>query len=157
MTSASRPGSWPATPNAAVYVGFTDFHLYRMAVERAHLVAGFGEIHWLDAGAVLFDTADAGALAVAEPDIVSHMNEDHGEAVRAIVNEIAGPPRGDLSGENLSGEDLSGEDWTMSGIDPEGADFRSDGGSARVVFESPVHTAAEARRELVRLTKAAQT
>ncbi len=49
-------------PNAAVYAGFTDFHLYRMAVERAHLVAGFGEIHWLDAGAVLFDTADTGAL-----------------------------------------------------------------------------------------------
>ena len=133
-------------PNAAVYVGFTDFHLYRMAVERAHLVAGFGEIHWLDAGAVLFDTADAGALAVAEPDIVAHMNADHGDAVRAIANEIAGLP----------GEDLPGEDWSMSGIDPEGVDFRSGDGSARVVFETPLHTAEEARRELVRLTKAAR-
>jgi putative heme iron utilization protein len=44
----------------------------------------------------------------------------------------------------------------MSGIDPEGVDFRSGGGSARVAFETPVHTAAEARRELVRLTKAAR-
>ncbi len=138
-------------PNAAVYVGFTDFHLYRMAVERAHLVAGFGEIHWLNAGAVLFDTADTGALAVAEPDIVAHMNEDDGEAVRAIANEIAGLP-----GEALPGEALPGEDWSMSGIDPEGVDFRSGGGSARVAFETPVHTAAEARRELVRLTKAAR-
>ncbi len=85
-------------------------------------------------------------LAVAEPDIVAHMNEDHREAVRAIANEIAGLP----------GEDLPGEDWSMSGIDPEGVDFRSSGGSARVAFETPVHTAAEARRELVRLTKAAR-
>jgi putative heme iron utilization protein len=90
-------------------------------------------------------------LAVAEPDIVAHMNEDHREAVRAIANEIAGLP-----GEDLPGEDLPGEDWSMSGIDPEGVDFRSSGGSARVVFETPVHTAAEARRELVRLTKAAR-
>ncbi len=138
-------------PNAAVYVGFTDFHFYRMAVERAHLVAGFGEIHWLDAGAVLFDTADAGALAMAEPDIVAHMNEGHRDAVRAIANEIAGSP-----GEDLPGEDLPGEDWSMSGIDPEGVDFRSGEGSARIVFETPVHTAEEARRELVRLTKAAR-
>jgi putative heme iron utilization protein len=153
-------------PNAAVYAGFTDFHLYRMAVERVHLVAGFGDIHWLDAGAVLFDTAETGALAVAEPDIVAHMNEDHGEAVRAIANEIAGSPGEglpgedlpgeDLPGEDLPGEDLPGEDWSMSGIDPEGVDFRSGGGSARVAFETPVHTAAEARRELVRLTKAAR-
>ena len=143
-------------PNAAVYAGFTDFHLYRMAVERVHLVAGFGEIHWLDAGAVLFDTADTGALAVAEPDIVAHMNEDHGEAVRAIANEIAGSPGEALPGEALPGEALPGEDWSMSGIDPEGVDFRSGGGSARVAFETPVHTAAEARRELVRLTKAAR-
>ncbi len=95
-------------------------------------------------------------LAVAEPDIVAHMNEDHREAVRAIANEIAGLPGENLPGESLPGEDLPGEDWSMSGIDPEGVDFRSSGGSARVVFETPVHTAAEARRELVRLTKAAR-
>jgi len=98
---------------------------------------------------------------VAEPDIVAHMNEDHRDAVRAIANEIAGSPGEDLPGEDLPGEDLPGEDlpgedWSMSGIDPEGVDFRSGGGSARVAFETPVHTAAEARRELVRLTKAAR-
>ncbi len=128
-------------PNAAVYAGFADFHLHRMAVERVHLVAGFGEIHWLDAGAVLFDTTDAGTLAAAEPDIVAHMNADHGAAVRAIAIEIACLP---------------GEDFSMSGIDPEGADFRSGEGSARVVFQTPVNTAEEARRELVRLTQRAR-
>ena len=33
-------------PSAAGYAGFGDFALYRVAVERAHVVAGFGAIHW---------------------------------------------------------------------------------------------------------------
>jgi len=40
-------------PAAEQYRAFRDFHLYRMAVERAHLVAGFGVIRWLDAASVL--------------------------------------------------------------------------------------------------------
>jgi putative heme iron utilization protein len=36
-------------PSAKLYAGFADFHLHRLVVERAHLVAGFGRIHWLDA------------------------------------------------------------------------------------------------------------
>jgi hypothetical protein len=38
---------------AHAYRSFRDFHLYRMEVERIHLVAGFGSIHWLAAGEVL--------------------------------------------------------------------------------------------------------
>lgn len=129
-------------PDAAAYAGFADFHLYRMALERAHLVAGFGEIHWLDAAAVLFDTADSAALAVAEPEIVDHMNADHADAVKAIANERSA---------------TAAEAWTMTGIDPEGADFRSGQLLARAAFQAPVHTAAAARRELVRLTRAART
>ncbi|HTS92071.1 MAG TPA: pyridoxamine 5'-phosphate oxidase family protein [Stellaceae bacterium] len=36
-------------PAAELYAGFKDFHLYRVEVARAHLVAGFGRIHWIDA------------------------------------------------------------------------------------------------------------
>lgn len=34
-------------PSAAGYAGFRDFRLYRLQVEGAHLVAGFGRIAWL--------------------------------------------------------------------------------------------------------------
>lgn len=34
-------------PSATTYADFSDFHFYRMTVESAHLVAGFGRIHWL--------------------------------------------------------------------------------------------------------------
>lgn len=34
-------------PSAKLYGGFADFHLYRVAITAAHLVAGFGRIHWI--------------------------------------------------------------------------------------------------------------
>ena len=40
-------------PSAGQYVDFADFAVYRLAVERGHLVAGFGRIHWIDAADLL--------------------------------------------------------------------------------------------------------
>lgn len=34
-------------PSAATYAGFKDFALYRLAIARIHLVAGFGRIDWI--------------------------------------------------------------------------------------------------------------
>ncbi|MGH6931859.1 MAG: HugZ family protein [Dongiaceae bacterium] len=36
-------------PSAKRYAGFADFHPYRIAIAGAHLVAGFGRIHWIPA------------------------------------------------------------------------------------------------------------
>ena len=134
-------------PSAHVYAGFADFRLYRMSVERAHLVAGFGDIHWLDAPEVLLDTGDCAALAAAEADIVAHMNQDHADAVRAIAGQaVASQDAGDPTA-----------DWTMTGIDPEGADFRSEAGIARVPFRDLVRNAQDARQALVALTRSARS
>ncbi len=46
---ADRQAYLSRHPESQLYAGFADFHLHRMVVERAHLVAGFGRIHWLDA------------------------------------------------------------------------------------------------------------
>lgn len=35
-------------PSAEMYYDFPDFELYRMTIERAHLVAGFGRVHWVE-------------------------------------------------------------------------------------------------------------
>jgi putative heme iron utilization protein len=40
-------------PAAQQYRSFRDFHLYRLAVTRVHLVAGFGVIRWIDGAEVL--------------------------------------------------------------------------------------------------------
>ena len=71
-------------PSAAGYAGFGDFRLYRMKVERAHLVAGFGRIRWVDGGEIILP-GDCASLAAGESSILAHMNEDHGEAVNSIA------------------------------------------------------------------------
>jgi putative heme iron utilization protein len=126
-------------PSAARYAGFGDFRLYRLNPARAHLVAGFGRIDWIEADALL--AAPAPALAAAAAEIVRHMNEDHAEAL-------------DFYAQNLLGQ--SGQGWRMTGIDPEGIDLRREGCVARLDFRAPVGDAEEARAELVRLARMAR-
>lgn len=40
-------------PSAAAYAGFSDFNLYKIAIDRAHYVAGFGQIRWIEADELL--------------------------------------------------------------------------------------------------------
>jgi heme oxygenase (biliverdin-IX-beta and delta-forming) len=127
-------------PASVLYSGFADFRIYRVAIERAHLVAGFGRIYWIKGQDLLF-TADAAALALAEPEILKHMNEHHSDA-------ISDYPR------NLLGKESA--DWRMTGIDPEGADFRRDGETARLDFSAPVLTPETARVALVKLADQAR-
>ncbi len=46
-------------PSAAQYADFTDFAVYHVAVDSAHLVAGFGRIHWIEAAILLAAAEDA--------------------------------------------------------------------------------------------------
>jgi hypothetical protein len=124
-------------PGAAMYAGFADFAIYRVAVERAHLVAGFGRIHWIPADALLYGGgAVPAALAEREADIVGHMNWDHAEAIELYATVLLGQPGGG---------------WTMTGVDPEGCDLRRGAAVARLSFDRPVSDADGARAELVRL------
>src|SRR5262249_60792789 len=122
--------------------GFSDFHLYRMQLTHAHLVAGFGRIRWIEGRDVLL-AGDHTALAVAEASIVEHMNEDHGDAVARIASRAN--PQGPREG------------WLMTGIDPEGTDFRSGGAVARAGFRGQIRDAGAARSELVHLARAGGT
>jgi putative heme iron utilization protein len=122
-------------PDAQMYAGFKDFHFYRVAVERAHMVGGFGKIRWLSAAELMAAPPPAG-LADAEAGIVSHMNQDHAEALQLYAAKLLG---------------LSGTDWRMTGIDAEGIDLRQGGQVARLAFDAPLCAASEARKVLVAL------
>jgi hypothetical protein len=127
-------------PSAELYAGLADFHLYRVAVERGHEIAGFGRIAWIE-GAELGFAGAAPALAAAEGEIVRHMNADHAAALT-------------LYAQRLLGRDGTG--WRMTGIDPEGADLRRDGETARLDFADPVLTPAAARAALIALAERAR-
>ena len=76
-------------PEAEMFAGFADFSFYRMTINRAHLVAGFGRIVDLAAQDILTEVSDAEALLAAEGEAIAHMNADHAEACRALHHQIA--------------------------------------------------------------------
>jgi len=128
-------------PASAAYAGFADFRLYRVVAERAHLVAGFGRIAWVDGEALRFAADAAAALRVPEAAIVEDMNTDHAGAVALYAERLLG---------------RSGDGWRMTGIDPEGIDLRRGSETARLDFAAPVLTPDAARQALVALAAAAR-
>lgn len=128
-------------PDAAMYAGFKDFRFYRVTVERAHLVAGFGKIRWLAAD-VLLPQPPSAALVDAEAGIVAHMNNDHAYAVGLYASRLLGLP---------------GEGWRMTGIDAEGIDLRRAGTVARLPLPGSIVDAEGARTALVALLAKART
>lgn len=128
-------------PDAELYAGFGDFALYRVVPVRAHLVAGFGAIHWLGAAEVVADLAAAAALVEAEAEVIARLNQDHGAALDACAQGLLG--RGETG-------------WRVTGIDPEGIDLRRGGAVARLTFDPPVYDPQTAAVELTRLAQAAR-
>ncbi len=117
------------------------FFLFRMEVERAHLVAGFGRIHWIDADEYHFNIGGAANLGESEDRIIQHMNEDHCDAV-------------DLFAQNLLKKEGNG--WKLIGVDPEGFDMRRKDQVVRLEFDQPLTSAEETRPVMVALVKRAR-
>src|SRR6185436_4227116 len=105
-------------PDAGMYAGFGDFNVYKVALERTHLVGGFGKIRWI-APAELLAVPPLPELAESEAGIVSQMNEDHADAVQLYATRLLG---------------RAGAAWTMVGIDRDGLDLRQGGEVARLAF-----------------------
>lgn len=117
------------------------FYLYKLEVEKVHLVAGFGRIHWIDAAEALYDTSSIQELITAEEGIVTHMNEDHQDSIDLIANNL------------LSHE---GEGWKMTGIDPEGFDMRLQDQVIRKEFDQPLTNAGDSRTAMIELVNQAK-
>jgi putative heme iron utilization protein len=98
-------------PEAEGYAGFRDFALYRLDVEMAHLVAGFGRINDIAAADLLVDLTGAEDLIAAEAGIIEHMNDDHAEATRRYATRLLAQP------------DAA---WSVVGCDPAGLDLAAD-------------------------------
>ena len=126
---------------AKFFADFPDFALWRLAVEGAHYIGGFGRIFGLAPDELLVPLDGADALVEAEPGIIAHMNEDHADAIALYATVLSGASPGP---------------WRMVGIDPEGCDLVLCGDALRISFGERVATPAEARKALIRLAAEAR-
>ncbi len=128
-------------PHAAAYAAFADFGLYRFRVARGHLVAGFGRIAWADRADIVLGDGLWEGLQAGEAGIVSHMNEDHADALELYATALKGAAPGP---------------WRMCGIDAEGFDIAEGSRRERLIFDTLVGSSGEARSALVDLVKQAR-
>ena len=128
-------------PKAELYVDFTDFSFWRLAVESAHLNGGFARAASFNADEILTSLDGAEALVEAESGAVDHMNTDHRDALRLYATTLAGAADGD---------------WRTSGLDPDGMDLMLGDRTARLPFPERVTTPGDLRRVLVAWATAAR-
>ncbi|MCT8971989.1 HugZ family protein [Microbaculum marinisediminis] len=127
-------------PEAAGYAGFADFAFYRFTVDSGHLVAGFGRIVDIPAADLLVDVEKG--LAETESGAVSHMNEDHADALRLYATQLLG---------------LGDGPWRAVGLDPLGLDMLCGTTPARLDFPAPVTNGGDLRSTLATLARKARS
>lgn len=126
-------------PSAAQYFEMHDFYFYRIQIEQARYIAGFGRMSWID-GAEL--KSERTPLIAQEAGIIEHMNTDHQENMKAYCQHFYGVDTMTIE---------------MLGIDSDGFDLRTDKEILRFNFEQPIHDASSARAALVAMAKACRT
>jgi putative heme iron utilization protein len=141
-SSSARTAYLLRHPEAEQFVDFADFSFFRMQINRAHLVAGFGRIVDLIAKDILTDISDAQALIEAQADAIAHMNADHAEVCRLYATKLLGAPDGD---------------WRCAGVDPEGIELQSGQTALRLFFPQRVTAPGRLRAVLKQLAEQART
>jgi putative heme iron utilization protein len=77
-------------PGTEDYAGFPDFGWWRLAIDAARYVGGFGHMSWVT-GAAIADAEPDPVVGVAQG-AIDHMNADHADANLAMVRQLAGVP-----------------------------------------------------------------
>lgn len=110
-------------PKSELYAGFADFSFWRLNAVSAHLNGGFARAADLKAADVMTHVAGAEALIEAEDGAITHMNEDHAEAVRLYATRLLGAEDGK---------------WRLTGLDPDGLDLALGDATLRLPFPERV-------------------
>ena len=142
--AAAREAFLKVHPGAAYYADFSDFGFFRLEVEAIRYIGGYGRMSWVDLNGWRSATADP--LAPHAADIVTHMNDDHREALVDCARAFT--------------RATSAERASMTSIDRYGFELSVDTDAgprpARIAFEQAVTTPEEARAALVAMVRSAR-
>lgn len=125
-------------PEQREYEQLGDFGFWRLEPVRVRWIGGFGEIAWLEREQWLLETPE---WQLGEARIVGHMNEDHRDALEAMVRARLGEEPRDVA---------------MLACDPEGFHVRNGDAVRWIPFARPCSTADDVRAEMVRLAREAR-
>ena len=142
--AAARTAHLAGVPAATTYVDFSDFSLWVLNVERVRWVGGYGRM----------DSASGAAYATAAPDpvatnaaaAITHLNDDHADALLVIAQVLGGYP--DATAARCSGLDRRGIDLSVD--TPRGR------APARVAFPEALTGGSQLRAATVELTQRAR-
>ena len=116
-------------PSARQYDRTHAFEFFRLEPVRVRFIGGFGQIFWVEPHEFMLANPFS---PMEESRIIQHMNQDHPDVVRRMVD---------------------GDSAEMVGIDAEGFDVLSSDRKTRVSFATPVYSVEEARRAFVQMAK----
>ena len=131
-------------PQSSYYVDYKDFSFWRLVVESARYIGGYGRMSWV--------TGEEWAAARPDPiaplakGILDHMNADHASTMVAYCKAFSKAK--DTTAATMTGVDRYG--FEMSAVTGKGPR------PVRLAFSSPIATADDARREMVALAKKAR-
>jgi putative heme iron utilization protein len=137
-SSAVLPRYLRYFPDAQRLLDLGDFSFYALKPVFVRHIAGFGAIRSITPESF---APPENRLAGIEDEIVVHMNQDHGEALRAYCRRTYGLAPGVV---------------TMIGIDCDGFDVRADARRLRFEFDAPITNAGAAREALAAMARAAR-
>jgi len=125
-------------PVAEGYAGFSDFSFWRLEPQQIHAVAGFGRIEFMAPNEVFLNAPDIAAL---EMSAITHLNEEHSDAVRRYATRLLGAADGP---------------WVVAAVDSDGAVLVLGEESIVLPFETPVTSAQELRHAFAQLSQRAK-
>nr|WP_280950381.1 MULTISPECIES: pyridoxamine 5'-phosphate oxidase family protein [Rhodomicrobium] len=127
-------------PSAALYADFADFSFWRLKVERAHYVGGFGRITTLEGGDVLLGPAAARAWDADVDSAIEAVNSAHAELVARLAP---------------AGASAQPHPWRVAACDPDGCEIAAGDYSHRLAFPAPISAPAELSAALFELFRRA--
>ena len=131
-------------PNAAYYADFGDFAFWELRVTSVRYIGGYGRMSWVDAAD--WYAAEPDPLASVAGGIITHMNEDHAEAMVLYCKAFS--KASEITAATMTSVTRYGVE--MSAVTTEGPR------PIRLAFPEPVATAGEVRTSLVAMLKRAR-
>ena len=129
--------------NSRNWVDYEDFAFYRMEVVDVYFVGGFGVMGWVSASD--YSSGRPDPLAESAPQIIQHMNADHGKALALLARAFAG---------------IEAQEAAMTSVDRLGFHVRlktpEGPRGARIAFSREVSTPEEARSVLIEMVAQAR-